>query len=144
MNQTRRKKIDDQPEHAVVLFDGYCNLCSRSVQFIIPRDKNKFFYFASLQSAAGKKLCLQHGLPENYNASVIVIEGQKIYLRSEALLKIASKLKGPWPALTIFKIIPESIRDLMYNFIARHRFRWFGRRKECLVPSESMKERFLE
>ncbi|MDY6801945.1 MAG: thiol-disulfide oxidoreductase DCC family protein [Bacteroidota bacterium] len=127
----------------IVLFDGYCNLCSGSVQFIIKRDLKKYFKFASLQSEVGKELYQKFGLPENFIASVILIEDEKIFLKTDALIKITQKLKGLWPLLAIFKIIPKFLRNLMYDFIANKRFRWFGKKKQCFVPSKSIRERFL-
>ncbi|HSH50476.1 MAG TPA: thiol-disulfide oxidoreductase DCC family protein [Bacteroidales bacterium] len=127
----------------IILFDGYCNLCSGSVQFIIKRDLKNYFKFASLQSEVGKNLHKKFCLPENYNESVVLIVDEKIFLKSDALIKITQKLKGLWPLLAVFKIFPKSLRNLIYDFIANHRFRWFGMKEQCFMPSKSIKERFL-
>jgi predicted DCC family thiol-disulfide oxidoreductase YuxK len=129
--------------NGIVLFDGYCNLCSGSVQFIIKRDLKKYFKFASLQSEVGKELHQKFDLPENYTESVVLIEDEKIFLKSDALIKITQKLKGLWPLLAIFKILPKFLRNLIYDFIANNRFRWFGKKKQCFMPSKPIRERFL-
>lgn len=127
----------------IVLFDGVCNLCSKSVQFIIEHDSKRYFQFASLQSKAGKRLIEQYKIPANID-SVVVIESGEYYIQSEAALKICSKLDAGWRLLTIFSIVPKRLRDYFYRIIASHRYRWFGKKTRCMLPSPELKSRFLE
>jgi predicted DCC family thiol-disulfide oxidoreductase YuxK len=130
--------------HPVILFDGVCNLCNRSVQFIIKRDKKKQFLFASLQGKTGGELLKKFDLPANVFNSFILIEGENIYSRSTAALRIAKQLGGGWKLLYGFMILPRFIRDAIYNLIAKNRYKWFGKRDECMIPTPELKERFLD
>lgn len=132
------------PDQAVVLFDGVCNLCNASVNFIIDRDPPGYFRFASLQSAAAQKLLQRYGQPANNLKSMVLIEGQNYYTQSTAALRIARRLSGGWSLLYLFIVIPPFIRDRIYNWIACNRYRWFGRRDSCRLPSPELQERFLE
>jgi predicted DCC family thiol-disulfide oxidoreductase YuxK len=130
---------------AVVLFDGVCNLCSGSVRFIVERDRDAYFQFASLQSDVGRRLLAEQGLPvpEGDPASIILIENGHLYDRSTAILRIARKLHGIWKAGWAFVIVPRPIRDLVYGFIAKRRYRWFGKKDACMVPTPELRARFL-
>ena len=132
-------------EHPIVLFDGVCNLCNASVTFIIDRDPTANFRFASLQSDYGKELLAGAGMPvgEEQPGSVVLVEGDRVYVRSTAALRIARQLTGPWTMLYAFMAIPSAWRDLAYRFIARNRYRWFGRREACRVPTTELRARFL-
>jgi predicted DCC family thiol-disulfide oxidoreductase YuxK len=128
----------------VILFDGVCNLCNGSVIFILQREKFPIFQFASIQSEAGKELLQWYGLPKDYNQAVVLIENGKMYLGSTAALKIGQTLKFPWPFLSyVGFVVPKFIRDLVYNQIAVNRYQWFGKRDFCMIPTESLKARFL-
>lgn len=127
----------------VILFDGYCTLCSWSVQFIIKRDKQDYFRFASLQSEIGKSLIHQFGIPEDFDQSVVLIKDNSIYFKSEAVLRITKRLRHLWPFLYVFIIIPKLIRDGIYSFIAKNRFRWFGKKDSCYMPEEDLSYKFL-
>lgn len=130
-------------EKPVILFDGVCNLCNGSVQFILKRDKEKRFLFASLQSAYGQKLLKQFNLPPgNFNSFILYQEG-KIFTKSTGALMMFSRLKG-WKWTKIFKVVPRFIRDAVYGLIANNRYRWFGKQKECWLPTPELKSRFLE
>ncbi len=131
-------------EYPVVLFDGVCNLCNRSVQFIIRRDRKKMIRFASLQGKTGQSLLQKFGLPVNDLHSFVLIENGHVYRRSSAALKTARHLDGGWKLLYGFMIIPPFIRDAVYNIIARKRYKWFGKREECMLPAPELKERFLD
>lgn len=131
------------PGGFVVLFDGHCNLCTASVQFIIQRDKKKKFRFASLQSEAGKLLIAKYGFAEEKTQSVVLILHKQPYTESTAALLIARHLSGLWPVLYSLIIIPPFIRNAVYRFIARNRYRWFGRRMECWIPTPELRARFL-
>jgi predicted DCC family thiol-disulfide oxidoreductase YuxK len=128
---------------AIVLFDGVCNLCNGSVQFIMLRDKKDYFRFASLQSDYGQQLLKQYSLPtDNFN-SFVVIENGKVYKRSTGALRVAKRLSGAWPLLYAFIIVPAFIRNAVYNLIARNRYRWFGKKAECMLPRPEWKQKFL-
>ena len=129
--------------HPVILFDGVCNLCSGSVQFILKRDKDKKFLFASLQSSFGQKILTQFNLPtDNFNSFILYQDG-KIFSKSTGALKMFSQLQG-WKWVRIFWIVPKLIRDTVYSLIANNRYKWFGKKEECMVPTPELKERFLE
>lgn len=128
----------------VILFDGVCNLCNGAIQFIIKRDKKNRFQFAALQSAYGQQQLQRLNIPATALQSIVLIDGDKFYQRSKAVLEICRQLRGLWPALYIFKILPGFLRDGVYNFIANHRYRWFGRQDQCMIPTPALKARFLE
>lgn len=128
----------------IILFDGICNLCNRSVQFIIKKDKKKQFLFASLQGKTGQELLQRFGLPVNDLNSFVLVEEDKVYRRSTAALRIAKKLGGGWKLLYGFMIIPGFIRNGVYNWIARNRYKWFGKRDECMIPTPELKKQFLD
>ena len=130
-------------EQQVILFDGVCNLCNSSIQFIIRHDKKARFKFASLQSDAGKNT-LQRFNQSNKNLySVLLIRGDQCFDRSRAALEIANKLDGLWPMLYLFILVPPFIRDFIYDWISRNRYKWFGVRNECMIPTPGLKSRFL-
>lgn len=127
----------------VVLFDGECGLCTASVQFIIRRDPQATFRYASLQSETGRQLSRRHGLDPDRFDSVVLIRRDGIRLRSDAALAIASQLGGAWRWLAVLRMIPRPARDWFYAVIARNRHRWFGRNAFCLTPSDDTTRLFL-
>lgn len=128
----------------IILFDGICNLCNGSVIFILRHEKDPVFQFASIQSETGKELLEWCGLPSNYNQAVVYIENGKVYLGSTAALKIGQGLIFPWSLLSFVGfVVPKFIRDWVYNQIAQHRYQWFGKKDVCMVPTESLRARFL-
>ncbi|MCO5285378.1 MAG: DCC1-like thiol-disulfide oxidoreductase family protein [Chitinophagaceae bacterium] len=127
---------------SVVLFDGVCNLCNGFVQFIIRRDKKDRFRFASLQSPEGQELLSEFPGNESLK-TIILIEDGRIYKRSTAALRVARRLPGFWPAFYGLIIIPAPLRDYMYNIVARNRYRWFGKKQECMIPTPELKAKFL-
>ncbi len=129
---------------SIIFFDGVCNLCNNSVQFIIKRDKYKRFLYASLQSDAARDILLQFKIKNSYLDSIILVENGKLYQKSTAILKIAKELNGFWHLNYGFIIIPKSIRDYVYGIIAKNRYKWFGKRSVCMIPTGDMKLRFLE
>lgn len=129
--------------HPIVLFDGVCNLCSGSVQFILRRDPAGAFRFASLQSDLGQRLLTERGLDPKALDSVVVVDGDRFYRESDAALRIARDLKGAWKALTVFRVIPRPIRDWAYRLIARNRYSWFGKAETCWLPTPELRGRFL-
>lgn len=131
-------------EHPIVLFDGVCNLCNRSVQFILKRDKKKKILFASLQGNFGQEMLKRYHLPENDFNSFILLEGEKLYTRSTAALRVLKHLRRGWQIFYGFIILPRFIRDSIYNWIARNRYKWFGKKETCMIPSEAIKSRFID
>lgn len=130
-------------ENKVILFDGVCNLCNSSVNFIIDRDRNNVFKFAALQSEAGKNLLDQFSLNEKEFDSVVLISGNKCFVKSDAALNIVKEFPGLWKILYIFRIIPLTIRNKLYDIIAINRYRLFGRKDTCRIPSPELREKFL-
>jgi predicted DCC family thiol-disulfide oxidoreductase YuxK len=131
-----------KPENRIVLFDGVCNFCNSSIQFIIRHDPKGIFKYAALQSDYAKKLVGDRISPEP--ESVILYEDGKVYDRTTAALKIARHLNGLWPLLYIFIVIPAFLRDPIYKLIAKNRYKWFGKQEACMVPSKEIRDRFLD
>lgn len=127
----------------IVLFDGVCNLCNYAVNFIIDRDPQAKFVFGSLQSAEAKRLLQKYGLASDHLDSLVLIKGDKVFVKSNGALEIARDLNGLWPFFYIFKLIPYPIRDIIYNLVARYRYRFFGKTDTCRYPTKELKTRFL-
>lgn len=131
-------------EVTLVLFDGVCNLCNGAVQFLLRRDRKGRFRFAALQSAAGRALLREHGLDADSLATIVVLERGRARVRSDAALLLARRLPWPWPLLAVFVACPRPLRDALYSWVARNRYRWFGRRESCMLPTADTADRFLE
>jgi len=129
---------------SIILFDGVCNLCNSSINFIIKHDSKKQFLFASLQSDAAKEILLQFSSKKVRFDSIVLIENNIIYDKSTAALKIFSNLNWVFKLLSIFIIIPKFIRDWLYNYIAKNRYKWFGKKEHCMLPNPNVKSRFIE
>ncbi|WP_010678480.1 thiol-disulfide oxidoreductase DCC family protein [Bacillus timonensis] len=127
----------------IILFDGVCNFCDKSVQFILKRDSLQRYHFASLQSEAGKALLKKHRVPDDLT-SFILIEDDRYYTKSTAALRVCRNLKGPYRLLFIFRFIPAPIRDIFYHVIANNRYKWFGKKESCMLPSPEVRKRFLD
>ena len=127
----------------VILFDGVCNYCNSMVNFIIRQDKQNKFLFAPLQSATAQQLLRQYGLPSTDFDSFVLIDRQKARLRSSAALHVFSKLPWYWKWSQIFWIVPPFLRNAVYDLIARNRYRWFGKKDSCMIPTPELKARFL-
>jgi predicted DCC family thiol-disulfide oxidoreductase YuxK len=140
----KRKGVDQMEKRDIILFDGVCHLCQSSVQFIIKRDPQNHFAFASLQSEIAKNLIEQKEITEESNSVVLIKTNGKSYKNSSAALRIAKELKGVWKLAAILLIIPVFIRDPIYRFIARHRYTWFGKSEKCMMPTPSQRRRFLD
>ncbi len=136
-----RALSNDQP---VVLFDGVCNLCNGSVLFIIKRDTRARLKFASLQSDYGAEQMKRFHLSSSSLNSVLLIKNDRLFQKSNAALEIASMLDGAWPLLYAFKIVPGFIRNFVYDWIAKNRYRWFGKKEACMIPALEMKARFVD
>ncbi|MBH2004796.1 MAG: thiol-disulfide oxidoreductase DCC family protein [Sphingobacteriia bacterium] len=133
----------NNPDHPIVFFDGVCNLCTQSVQFIIRRDPEQKFRFASLQSEFGQQVLKHFNLPVTRLNTLILLHDGKIYRKSTAALRIANELSGAWSALYALAIIPAFIRDPVYDLIARNRYKWFGKQAHCMIPSPQLKDLFI-
>ena len=127
----------------ILLFDGHCNLCNAWVQFIVKRDSSSTIRFASLQSGAGRRLLEEHKIDENYIESLVFFEEERFSLSSTAALRTLSYLDSWQKHLIFLAVIPRSLRDLVYRFIARNRYKWFGRREQCMIPTTELSKRFL-
>ncbi|EMT53884.1 MULTISPECIES: thiol-disulfide oxidoreductase DCC family protein [Brevibacillus] len=129
----------------ILLFDGVCNFCNGAVRFIIPRDPAGRIHFASLQSETGQSLLEQYGLATHDLSSVVLIDQGTVYVYSDAILRVGRLLRGAWPIFSaIGFFFPRLVRDRLYRFIARNRYRWFGRSTVCLLPTAEIRARFLD
>ncbi|WP_025028323.1 thiol-disulfide oxidoreductase DCC family protein [Caldalkalibacillus mannanilyticus] len=126
----------------IVLFDGECNFCDKSVQFIIKRDPQGVYKFAAQQSDIGKELIKKYNIPENIN-SFILVDQETCYFKSSAALRICKDLKGAWKVFYALLVVPKPIRDAVYGIVAKNRIKWFGKRDHCLIPSPEIRKRFL-
>ncbi|NDI34106.1 thiol-disulfide oxidoreductase DCC family protein [Chengkuizengella sediminis] len=129
---------------SILLFDGVCNLCNGVVQFILSRDLKGNIKFASLQSGTGQKFLKQYNLNTKEISTIVLIQGDRAYTKSTAALRLCLLLKNLWPVLYAFIIIPKSIRDVVYDWIAKNRYRWFGKSEQCMIPSKEHREKFLD
>lgn len=130
-------------DQAVILFDGVCNLCHASVQFVIKHDKKKSFVFAALQSDVASELLLHFPKEIIQKDSIILLQNKKIYTESTAALRIANEFTGFWTIIQVFWIFPKFIRDYLYRFIAKNRYSWFGKKEVCMIPNNAIQDRFL-
>lgn len=126
----------------IILFDGECNFCDKSVQFIIKRDPEAIFSFTSQQGEAGQQMIKKHHAPSSID-SIILIENDTYYLKSSAALRICRHLQGAWKLLFIFILVPYPIRDFFYNILAKNRYKWFGKKDQCTLPTPEVRKRFL-
>jgi predicted DCC family thiol-disulfide oxidoreductase YuxK len=131
------------PQQPVILFDGVCNFCNSAVNFVIKRDKNSALKFTTLQSSIAHQMLANQNIPTNDLSSFVFIESKKIYTRSTAALRVCTYLTGLWPLMYGFIIVPKFIRDGIYNWIAKNRYRWFGKKEECMIPTPEIKAKFL-
>lgn len=127
----------------LILFDGVCNLCTHSVQFVIQRDAKQQFRFASIQSDLGQKVLQQYGLSTTKINTVVLLNNNQIYTHSTAALHIAQHLGGLWQLASLALWVPAPLRDMVYTFVAQNRYRWFGKQESCWLPTPELKNRFL-
>ena len=139
----KSSKYNYKTKKPIILFDGYCNLCNASVNFIIRRDRKDLFRFATFQSDAGKEIAKKLGIENIVSDTIILYRHGKIYTRSTAAIIISSKLSGLWPILYIFIVIPPPLRNGVYNLISRNRYKWFGRKENCMMPTKETLEKFI-
>lgn len=144
-DQYKTNMLNLPPDKKIILFDGVCNLCNQAVQFIIERDKNDVLRFVALQSELGIKICNYIGVePTKMNSIILFEPGKAYYYKSEAALKIASHLGFIYSLSAVFKIIPIGIRNSIYDYIAKNRYRWFGKKDQCMIPTQNLKDKFLD
>jgi predicted DCC family thiol-disulfide oxidoreductase YuxK len=130
-------------EPKVILFDGVCNLCNSSVTFVIQRDKKDVFRFTALQEEAGKSLLTKYGIDPLKTDSIILVTDGKAYIKSTAALKIARDLGGLYPLLYGFMIVPNFIRNWVYDYVAKNRYKWYGKKESCMIPTPELRSKFL-
>lgn len=140
---TNTKNTTIPNDKPIVLFDGVCNLCNGYIQWIIKRDPEGIFRFTSLQSEIGQDLLQKHQLDTKDLSTVVLIQNNKAYTHSNVALHMFKMLGGAWSLLYVFKIIPRPLRDAVYNIIARNRYKWFGEKTECMIPTPELQSRFL-
>jgi len=128
----------------ILLFDGVCNLCNSSVQFILKRNKKGNIRFASLQSEFASNALKNSNLPPNYLNSLVLLENGNTYVKSDAALRLSKNLSGLWRFGSIFLIVPKFIRNAVYDLIAKYRYNWFGKKDVCWVPDQKWRNRFLD
>jgi predicted DCC family thiol-disulfide oxidoreductase YuxK len=129
---------------SLVLFDGVCNLCNEFVQFVIPRDPAGRFQFGTLQSASARRVLDLHDTPDPLPDTIVLVDGGRVFTRSTAVLRIARQLRAPWPLAYVFILVPRPLRDWMYGLVARNRYRWFGQRDHCMMPTPDIRARFID
>ena len=130
-------------QQPLILFDGVCNFCNSAVNFTIKRDKQALIQFVPLQSEKGRLFLRQYNLPTEEMRSFVFIEDGKVYTRSAAALRVCRYLKGLWPACYGLIIVPKFIRDGIYKWIAKNRYKWFGQKNECMMPAPELQAKFL-
>ena len=129
---------------SLVLFDGVCNLCNGFVQFVVARDPGGRFQFGALQSASARRVLELHDMPAPIPDAIVLVDDGQLFTRSTAALRIARRLTFPWPLAYAFIAVPRPLRDWIYDLIARHRYRWFGQRAHCMVPTPALRSRFID
>ncbi|RDK85187.1 thiol-disulfide oxidoreductase DCC family protein [Marinirhabdus gelatinilytica] len=130
-------------KHKTILFDGVCNLCNGSVTFVIQRDKKDLFRFAALQEEPGTSLLAKHHIDPSVVDSIVLIDGGKAYTKSTAALRVARHLGGLYPLLYGFMVVPKCIRNWVYDYVAKNRYTWYGKKESCMIPTPELRGKFL-
>lgn len=129
----------------IILFDGVCNLCNSSIQFVIKRDKDDLFRYAALQSEIGKKLISERNIDiENIDSIILIEPGIAYYTKSDAALQVGKNLKGYRTISSVLNLIPSGLRNIVYDFVARNRYKWYGKKDQCMIPTPELKAKFLD
>jgi predicted DCC family thiol-disulfide oxidoreductase YuxK len=130
-------------DHDIILFDGVCNLCNGAINFIIARDPKNRYKFAALESEVGQKLLATHEINPDEIDSIVLIRNNNAYVKAGAAIRIAQYMSGGWPIFYAFRIIPGFLSNVIYDFIAKNRYRWFGKKDSCMIPTPELKSKFL-
>lgn len=138
-------KVEGLPkDKKIILFDGVCNLCDNTVQFIIKKDKKDLFRFVAIQSDLGQDIINYIGVDTSKTDSILLYEpGEAYYYKAEAAIKIAKALGGIYSLMGMFSVLPKSLSNAVYDYVARNRYKWYGRKEECMIPTPEMKAKFL-
>ncbi len=131
-------------DRPILLFDGVCNLCNGFVQWVIRRDPEGHFRFAALQSETGRRLLAEAGMPADALSTVVLYEAGRFFTHSDVPLRVWRQLGGAWSWLYALRVVPRALRDAVYDWVARNRYRWFGRREQCMIPTPELRARFLD
>ena len=137
-------QVSNSPTRQLILFDGVCNLCNRFVQFVIERDPGATFQFGALQSPAARRILQRHDAPDPLPDTIVFVADGRVSTRSSAVLRIARGLRFPWPLAYALIAVPRPLRDAIYSLVARHRYRWFGQRDQCMVATPALRSRFID
>ncbi|NND61967.1 MAG: thiol-disulfide oxidoreductase DCC family protein [Flavobacteriaceae bacterium] len=135
--------IELDKKYKIVLFDGVCNLCNGAVIFMIKRDKKDLLRFAALQDPIGQELVAKYGIDTSKVDSIVLIENDKYYIKTTAALRISKILSGLYPLFSVFLILPAFTRDWTYEIVAKYRYKWFGKKDQCMIPTPELKAKFL-
>jgi predicted DCC family thiol-disulfide oxidoreductase YuxK len=128
----------------IAIFDGACNLCARGVQFILAHERDHVIRFTALQSPTGQGLLREFGIDPQHVATFAFIEGVAIFVGSDAAIEVAKHLRLPWRMFRVLRVVPRRIRESIYGLVARNRYRWFGKRESCVVPTPELRSRFID
>ncbi len=143
MSEGRAEGVEGARAHGVLLFDGVCNLCNGAVDFILRRERAPRLRFASLQSGYARRLLAGSDVDPERLETLVFVRGDEVLVRSDAVLAVCGELPAPWRWLRVLRVLPRGLRDALYRFVAGRRYRWFGKRASCRMPSPEEKERFL-
>lgn len=136
--------MSEKKDGNIILFDGICNLCNGAINFVIKKDKENVFKFATLQSETGKNLLKKFDIDSDKVDSIVLIQGKKSYIKSDAALQIAKHLKGGIKFLYLLRILPIGFRNLVYDKVAKNRYKWFGKKESCMIPTPELQRKFLD
>lgn len=143
IQRSHKKIMNNNREYKIILFDGVCNLCNGAINFIIERDTNNVFRFATLDSEIAEQLSVKYNIDLSKIDSIILISDNRAFIKSSAALHIAKDLSASWPLLYGFMIFPKFIRNAVYDLIAKNRYKWFGKKDSCMVPTAELRAKFL-
>jgi predicted DCC family thiol-disulfide oxidoreductase YuxK len=135
--------MNDLENKGVILFDGVCNFCNSTINLVMEKDSRNYFVFAPLQSETGRELLARHQIDPLATDSIVLIENDQAYTKSTAALRIAKRLKGAYPLLYGAIIIPPFLRNIIYDYVARNRYKWFGKKDACMIPTPEMRAKFI-
>lgn len=130
-------------EGNIIIFDGICNLCNASINFLIKIDKNNVFKFVAMQSESGEQLLKKYGFSTTEIDSFLLISNKNLLTKSDAIVRISAQLPFPWNLFFVLKILPKGMRDYLYSLVAKNRYKWFGKKNQCLIPTPELNHKFL-